>query len=157
MKTPFKILAIVLAAVILSGAATLILVTSCSDMTISLKDTFELDCFVDNMDDGAYDSKYFYRNDLTVFGGDADVIWVSKEESPEYGGWFYMYTSGNDGVVLQQYPDHRAAISCLRSKDMNDWELCGAVDNGFSAYIDNSEWILSHTWAPEVLQNPVDG
>ena len=124
----------------------------------STDDFWKLDYF---SDDGThaeqYDSSVFYRNDLTVFGGDADVIYVSEEEDDVYGGWFYMYTSGNDGVVLQQYSDHRSCITCLRSKDLNDWELCGNVDNGFSCYIGNDEWVLERTWAPEVLRNPVNG
>ena len=152
MNKRFRIASIVLAVVSLIG------VSACKDNEVSLKDTFELDCFVDGMTaDGTYDSQYYYRNDLTVFGGDADVIWVSEEDSEEYGGWFYLYTSGNDGVVLQQYSDHRAAVTCLRSRDLNDWELCGAVEDGFSIWVDNDEWILSRTWAPEVLRNPTDG
>ena len=118
---------------------------------------FELDAFSDVSSARDYDSRYFYRNDLNVFGGDADVIYVSKSESAEYGGYFYMYTSGNDGVVLQDYSDHRSCITCLRSKDLNDWELCGAVDNGYSCYIGSNEWVLSRTWAPEVLRNPNNG
>ena len=119
---------------------------------------FTLDYFSDVNTGKAYDSSVFYRNDLTVFGGDAGVIYVSPEEDAEYGGWFYMYTSGNDGVTLQQYKDgHRACITCLRSKDLNDWELCGAVDNGFSCRIESGEWVLERTWAPEVLRNPENG
>ena len=120
--------------------------------------TFALDYFSDVNTGKAYDSSVFYRNDLTVFGGDAGVIYVSPEEDATYGGWFYMYTSGNDGVVLQTYgSDHRACITCLRSKDLNDWELCGAVDNGFSCLIYGNEWVLERTWAPEVIRNPQNG
>ncbi|MBQ8394360.1 MAG: hypothetical protein IJX49_02180 [Clostridia bacterium] len=119
---------------------------------------FLLDAFTDGSIDGAYDSANFYRNDLTVFGGDADVIWVSKEEGgEEYGGWFYMYTSGNDGVYMQEYDTHKAAVTCLRSRDLNDWELCGTDgvrNEGFSAYIENDEWVQSFVWAPEVTYNP---
>ena len=69
----------------------------------STDDFWKMDYFADDGTHGEqYDSNIFYRNDLKVFGGDADVIYVSKEEDDEYGGWFYMYTSGNDGVVLQQ-------------------------------------------------------
>lgn len=127
------------------------------DETPSELTAFTLDCFSDVNTGREYDSDVFYRNDLNVFGGDADVIYVSEKEDPEYGGYFYMYTSGNDGVVLQQYSDHRACITCLRSKDLNNWELCGAVDNGFSCYIRNDEWVLSRTWAPEVIRNEKNG
>ena len=135
-----------------------IMMAGCKDKgTVVGAEGFSLQAFSDVNTGREYDSKYFYRNDLNVFGGDADVIYVSEEESEEYGGYFYMYTSGNDGVVLQQYSDHRSAITCLRSKDLNDWELCGAVDDGFSCYIENSEWILARTWAPEVVRNPQNG
>ena len=119
---------------------------------------FTLDYFSDVNAGKAYDTSVFYRNDLTVFGGDAGIIYVSEEEDAAYGGWFYMYTSGNDGVVLQEYHNgHRACITCLRSRDLNDWELCGAVDNGFSCRIESGEWVLERTWAPEVLRNPENG
>ena len=63
----------------------------------------ELDCYVDKAGQEGMDSSLFYRNDLTVFGGDADVIWVSEEEGgEEYGGYFYMYT-GRDIVDFLEY------------------------------------------------------
>jgi len=105
--------------------------------------------------DKSYDSKYFYRNDLTIFGGDVDVEWVP--EGRVGGGYFYMYTSGNDGVGLQFEPDEsKCAITVLRSKDLNDWELCGNVSNGFSCRIGADEWIINQVWAPEVIYNEVD-
>ena len=51
---------------------------------------FKLGAFVLSDESDRFDSKYFYRNDLNVFGGDADVIWVPDERDSEYGGWFYM-------------------------------------------------------------------
>ena len=57
---------------------------------------FKLGAFVLSDESDEFDSKYFYRNDLNVFGGDADVIWVPEERDSEYGGWFYiclLYTS----------------------------------------------------------------
>lgn len=106
-------------------------------------------------EDGSYDSKYFYRNDLDVFGGDVDVEWVP--EGRVGGGYFYMYTSGNDGVGMQWEPDEsKSAITVLRSKDLNDWELCGNVANGFSCTIAADEWLVGQIWAPEVIYNPAD-
>ena len=126
---------------------------ACGKKEVKLKG-IQLDCFdASKVSDGSMDSKYFYRNDLNVFGGDADVIWVPEDRDPEYGGYYYMYNSGNDGVELITADDHKATIACTRSKDLNDWELCGAVDNGFSVWLgkDQSEcWIKSHTWAPEI-------
>ena len=119
---------------------------------------FELGAFKNDQADGSFDSKYFYRNDLDVFGGDADIEWVPENRDPVYGGWFYMYTSGNDGVSVQLEPDNtRSAVTVLRSRDLNDWELCGAVADGFSCVIEQNEWIIQHVWAPEVIYNPIDG
>ncbi len=119
---------------------------------------FELGAFKNDQADGSFDSKYFYRNDLDVFGGDADIEWVPEDRDSVYGGWFYMYTSGNDGVPVQLEPDNtRSAVTVLRSRDLNDWELCGAVANGFSCVIEQNEWIIQHVWAPEVIYNPTDG
>ncbi len=115
------------------------------------------------------DSRYFYRNDLSVIGGDADIEWVPEDRDPEYGGYYYLYTSGNVANGMNNYwkegatqsastreqgaerVDHKSSLTCLRSKDMNDWELCGAVDNGFSAYFESDSWVKSHAWAPEVI------
>ena len=142
-------------ALVLAASMSFGFFTACDEVAA---EGFRLDAFTDGSVDGAYDSANFYRNDMTVFGGDADVIWVSEEEGgEEYGGWFYMYTSGNDGVYMQEYTTHKAAVTCLRSRDLNDWELCGndgVRNEGFSAYIDNDEWIQSYVWAPEVTYNP---
>lgn len=110
--------------------------------------------------DGVIDSAYFYRNEFTLFGGDSQVIYVSEEQSPEYGGWYYQYNSGSDGVILQTVggsDPHKSVISCLRSKDLSDWELCGAVDNGFAVRFETNEWPIGNCWAPETIYNPADG
>ena len=115
----------------------------------------ELSAFTNNSALDEYDSKYFYRNDLKNFGGDAGVIYVSKEQSPEYGGYYYLYHSSNDNMYIDDRGDHKSAIPVVRSTDLNSWEVCGAVDNGFSLYIDNAtDWIDACTWAPEVIFDP---
>ncbi len=127
--------------------------------------------------ENGYDSRLFYRNDLTLFGGDSDVLWVSKEDArktaekhvdpayseeekqayidsyvDKYGDWFYQYTSGNGGVATMWWDerDYTGAITCLRSRDLNDWELCGD-NNGFSVKLTKEGWIKENTWAPEVI------
>ena len=102
-----------------------------------------------------YDSDIFYRNDLTVFGGDSDVIWVSEEQDPVNGGYFYQYTSGNFLVTQWLEEDQSFGVSCLRSKNLNDWELCGAVDNGFAVRLYREDWVRSDLWAPEVVYDEV--
>ena len=118
---------------------------------------------------GTFDSDVFYRNDLTVFGGDSDVIWVPEDRDPEYGGWFYQYTSGNGGVYTQWFDNERTfAFSVLRSRNLTDWEICGRVDKGFAAEINRtvsggspvlakSDYILSNCWAPEVIYDENTG
>lgn len=120
--------------------------------------------------DGSYDSDVFYRNDLTVFGGDSDVIWVPEERDSKYGGWFYQYTSGNGGVYTQWFERERTyAFSVLRSRDLNDWELCGAVDGGFAVELNRkvnsagtpiqaeSDYAYANAWAPEVVYDENTG
>jgi hypothetical protein len=129
-------------------------ITSCKDGGIP-KGSLALPHFNGVTENGSYDSTYFYRNDLTIFGGDVDVEWVPEDR--EGGGYFYMYSSGNDGVGMQWEPDEsKSVISILRSKDLNDWELCGNVANGFGATIGVDEWIIGQVWAPEVIYNPKD-
>ena len=136
---------------------------------------FDLAHYDASAENGALDSKYFYRNDLNIIGGDADIEWVPEERDSEYGGYYYLYTSGNvangantywkDGKVHKadsreeayNNVDHKASLTCLRSKDLNDWELCGAVDGGFSAYFESDSWVKSHCWAPEVIYDASSG
>lgn len=100
-----------------------------------------------------YDASVFYKNELTVFGGDSDVIWVSEEQDPVNGGYFYQYMSGNTMYTPSKWfatSDQGYGISCLRSKDMLDWELCGAVDDGYSVRLYREDWLSINLWAPEV-------
>ena len=119
----------------------------------------KLNCFDGLNEDGSYDSSLFYRNDLTVFGGDSDVLWVPEERDAEYGGWFYQYTSGNGGVATIWNDGYETcfAVSCLRSRDLNDWELCGAVDNGFAIELQRDDWIKWYVWAPEAEYDEKSG
>lgn len=121
---------------------------------------FELAHFDGVSEDGRIDSAYFYRNEFTLYGGDAQILYVSEEQSPEYGGYYYLYNSGSDGVILQNVggeDPHRSVISCFRSRDLNDWSRCGAVDNGFAVRFENDEWPVGNCWAPETVYNPEDG
>ena len=101
-------------------------------------------------ENGAMDSAYFYRNDFTLIGGDSQIIYVGEEQDETYGGWYYMYNSMCDGVLLENFggdDPHRSAISCFRSKDLSDWERVGAVDNGYSVRFETYEWPVDSCWA----------
>lgn len=131
-----------------SGSGTTTSLTS----QVPTKECVEMSVFTKNSMNDAYDTRYFYRNDLKNFGGDAGCIYVSKEQDPVYGGYYYLYHSANDNMYAQDYGDHYATIPVVRSKDLNDWEICGVVDNGFSVYVDKeTDWCTTATWAPEVI------
>lgn len=56
---------------------------------------FELSHF-DGMNIDEYDSDLLWRNSAEIANdgsGDGDVMWVSEEEDPVNGGWFYMYST----------------------------------------------------------------
>lgn len=94
-------------------------------------------------DDGSYNTDLFYRNDLLVnHAADPGALWVSEEEDPEYGGYYYMYPTG----VYYNF-------QVFRSKDLNNWEKLGlAID-----FETSKPWYNTNLWAPEVIRNPNDG
>lgn len=96
-------------------------------------------------DDGSYNTDLFYRNDLLLnHAADPGCIWVSEEQSPEYGGYFYMYPTS----VYYNF-------QVFRSKDLNNWEKLGlAID--FQTP-DEDRYFTQNLWAPEVIFNPYDG
>ncbi len=115
---------------------------------------FALPHFDANRTDQTYDSDLFYRNDLNIFGGDSDVIYVPKERDPVYGGYFYQYTSGNFLHTSWIEPHQSFAFSCLRSPDLNNWTTVGAVDNGYAVRFLSGDWVVRDCWAPEAEYDP---
>ncbi|MGN1094708.1 MAG: carboxypeptidase regulatory-like domain-containing protein, partial [Candidatus Neoclostridium sp.] len=120
----------------------------------------------DPFDDGAgygnydYDKTLFYRNDLVTNGADPGVMFVSEEEDPVYGGWFYMTVTSSttyertwsgDGVYYRS-----AAYNCFRSKNLSDWELVGAID-GYALGVRPEEWAYDAYWAPEMIRDKKTG
>lgn len=123
-------------------------------------DVFRLSHFDGITEDGTMDSAYFYRNDFTLIGGDSQIIYVSEEQDSTYGGYYYMYNSMCDGVLLESFggdDPHRSAVSCFRSSDLSDWTRVGAVDNGYAVRFETYEWPVDSVWAPETIYNPYDG
>ncbi len=124
----------------------------------------------DGMNVEEYDSDLLWRNSAEVANdgaGDGDVMWVSEEEDPENGGWFYMYSTKAGGVPstadgknptkengeAAYYP----YVLTSRSRDMVDWEMCGAVDNCYSLKLSVDTWVSNNMYAPECIRNPRDG
>ena len=52
---------------------------------------FELGHFDGANTTAGYDTDLLYKNTSEFLGGDSGVIYVSEEEDPEYGGYFYQY------------------------------------------------------------------
>lgn len=107
-----------------------------------------------------YDKTLFYRNDLITDGADPGVMFVSEEEDPVYGGWFYMTVTGDmsyervwsgDGVYYRS-----AAFRCYRSKNLSDWERVGAID-GFALGVKPEQWAWDCYWAPEMMRDSKTG
>lgn len=135
---------------------------------------FELSHFDGSDPDKTYDTDLLYKNNTVFWGGDSGVIYVSPEQSAEYGGYFYQYMSECAGVAniipstedgktppLEHNNNGPAAytshIKLTRSKDLNDWEPCGAVDDGMALRVDETEWVGDYLWAPECIYDKVSG
>lgn len=90
-------------------------------------------------EDGSYNTSLFYRNDLTVYqAADPGCLYVSPEQDPVWGGYFYMYVTG-------------LGFPVMRSKDLNNWEKIG------SSISLEGTWCNNHFWAPEVVYQPANG
>ena len=112
---------------------------------------------------GRYDSDLFGKNGQTdPDGADPGVFYVSVEEDPEWGGYFYRYTTSettsfpSDGYYQENGTKVLIAY-CDRSKDLYHWETAGALAGGYACGVDALDWCGSDFWAPEVIRNPGDG
>ena len=120
---------------------------------------FRLSHFNGETEDGSYDTDIFYKNDFALYGGDTGVIYVSEEQDPVYGGYYYQYNSSVE--LMPQSVTHDgvngiAALGCTRSKDLVDWELCGSLGKGYSTFIASSDWVADRLWSPEVVYHEKD-
>ncbi|MBO5223800.1 MAG: carboxypeptidase regulatory-like domain-containing protein [Clostridia bacterium] len=100
-----------------------------------------------------YDASLFYRNDKDIEGADPGAIYVSEEDDPVYGGWFYMAVTGYDWQKKGDGGSY-GAFPMYRSKNLSDWEQCGAVD-GYALKVETSNWSKASYWAPELLQETI--
>ena len=130
---------------------------------------FQLQHF-NGMNVDEYDTDLLWRNTSEIIndgGGDGDVLWVSEEDDPVNGGWFYMYSTyaGNipsteDGKTPT--PENGPAayyghVLTSRSRDMVDWEMCGAVDGCYSLKMPVDSWALTNYYAPECIYDARSG
>ncbi len=119
-------------------------------------------------ENGEYDTSMFGMNGLGDIGlNDPGCIYVSEEEDPEWGGYFYCYPGGfaggdegaqfDDEYFTENHIANYAGI-CFRSKDLYNWERVGSVGNNrFLCTIDTEDWCGTTWWAPECIRNPADG
>ncbi len=107
---------------------------------------------------GNYNKDLFMQNGSDLMGADPGCVYVSEEEDPEYGGYYYMYLTGYDyGNLTGTIGEVKtAAYLTYRSKDLNNWDVCG-VYNGYSLRVLETDWCSENFWAPEVIRNPADG
>ena len=95
-------------------------------------------------------------------GADPGVFYVSEDEDPQWGGWFYRYTTGNSTAIpeteyyIENEVDNLFAY-CDRSKDLYHWEPVGVLAGGYCAQVSKLDWCGSDFWAPEAIRNPGDG
>lgn len=134
---------------------------------VQAKEYFELSAFTDNTDSGAYDSKYFYRNDFNLASADVFATYVPEgrhenaDGVDEYGGYYYLYGTPGDingqGMYVERWgtdtseSKKRVTNPVLRSKDLVDWELCGVYKGHSTMYDLQTQWVNSGVAAPEVI------
>jgi hypothetical protein len=96
---------------------------------------------------------------------DPGCFFVSEEEDPQWGGYYYMYPTSfatNDGYTFQDVTYEGEKVTnynamCYRSKDLYQWEVCGVLPGGYCMVVDAEDWCQDYYWAPEVIRNPADG
>ncbi len=114
-------------------------------------------------ENGLYNTALYGNNGLSdPSGADPGVFYVSKEEDPEYGGYFYRYHTSFTGSVpdTEYYTSEGIEILvayCDRSADLYHWEPAGALAGSYSLGIREFDWCNDYFWAPEVIRNPENG
>lgn len=143
---------------------------ACGDRKTALGG-FELGHFDGSDLSKGYDTDLLYKNTSEFLGGDSGIMWVSKEEDPEYGGYFYQYMSECASVANYNIPStengkpattpenasYVSHIVISRSKDLYDWQVCGAIDNGMGLKLGLDAFTNSGIWAPETIHDPKSG
>lgn len=155
-----RLLAGIIAAVLCFGIA------GCGKTESKQEDTFVHLNYKTGMDGKKnYNSKLYGMNHNAVEGADPGCFYLSEEEDPVYGGYFYMYptsfaTNESASMKDEYYKENKISnllASCYRSKDLYNWERCGVLEKGFTCIIDEEDWCQDLFYAPEVIRNPADG
>lgn len=113
-------------------------------------------------ENGEYnDVLYGMNGKRDIQGADPGVFYVSEEESPEYGGYYYMYQTGTtySAHTVEKYKSagiRQVGLLCFRSKDLYNWEEAGIYD-GYALGVKEDDWCMDHYYAPEPIYNPADG
>ena len=140
------------------------------DIVKELKgEVIELDYSTGFDEYGNFNNELYAYNQMDAIGGDPGAIFVPKERSAEYGGYYYVYVTGglknlfgwdSDNDLAEYDKDvETLAIRCYRSKDLSTWSLCGS-ERGYTIIGRNSdweEWTLRVPCAPEVVYNASEG
>lgn len=155
MKNIKRLLAVLLAVIMCVGAIGC--ETNSKDSLVYLNYSTGMDEF------GRYNYELYGMNGRTdPDGADPGVFYLSVEEDPEWGGYFYRYTTGSSTYIpsTEYYTENdivKLTAYCDRSKDLYHWETVGVLAGGYSCAIAERDWCDSDFWAPEVIRNPSDG
>ncbi len=173
MKKNCKKIFFIVTAMVLSATMAL---SACSDKGLKTSG-FELGHYDGSDTSAGYDTELLYKNNSELWGGDSGVIWVSEEDGEKLkengvvdkngeslGGYFYQYMSSCGGVASYgAVIDEPSGLGqgatyfvVTRSPDLNDWEICGAVDSGMGLFVGTDEWMYDWSWAPEAIHLPWD-
>ena len=98
----------------------------------------------DQSADQNYNPDLFYRNDMTTYSADPSVLWVPEERDAKYGGYFYMFSTGD--------ADNVKSFGVNRSRNMIDWEY---VQTAFLP--EKGSWAQNRQYAPECIYDEADG
>ena len=87
---------------------------------------------------GGYNTDIFYQNIQTAFGADPDCIYISDQNSEDYGKFYLYPTSDYDAGTL--------GLVAYKSDDLINWETTGMA---FTP--DKDSYMSQDFWAPEVI------
>ena len=102
----------------------------------------------------SYEDGLFYYNKRDLGCADPGALYVSVQEDPKYGGWFYTYFTGE---VLLDQGNRISAYRCYRTRDLERYELCGVAGKGCALEVNDDDWAFKYFWAPEVIRCKQDG